>query len=144
LALKPSDFCNIGVYYIFTDYFFSRSKEGPENFGKFIAKSLRKNDSFVIVAKIHGNVVAYILATVQNYPPVFEIKRHGLVNDLAVTSQYRRIGIGKHLFHLAKDWFLKKEIKRIEIEVALANEVSKSFWGNRKFKPYKEILYLEL
>jgi hypothetical protein len=33
------------------DSFFSRSKEGPENFGKFIAENLRKNDAIVYVAE---------------------------------------------------------------------------------------------
>jgi ribosomal protein S18 acetylase RimI-like enzyme len=116
------------------DSFFSRSKEGPENFRKFIAGNLQKDDSIVIIAEINGNVVAYLLATIHNYPPVFEIKRYGIVNDLAVTSDYRRIGIGQHLFHMAKDWFFKKGISRIEIEVAVANEVSASFWGKRCFR----------
>lgn len=32
------------------DPFFSRSKEGPENFGKFISENLRKEDAMVYVA----------------------------------------------------------------------------------------------
>jgi ribosomal protein S18 acetylase RimI-like enzyme len=126
------------------DSFFSRSKEGPGNFGKFIAENLRKDSAVVFVAEKNGDVIAHILATIQDYPPAFEIKRYGVVNDLAVTTEYRRFGIGQHLFHMAKDWFSKKGISRIEIEVAVSNEVSTSFWEKRKFKPYKETLYLEL
>ena len=126
------------------DSFFSRCKEGPENFGKFIAENLQKDDAIVYVAEMDSTVIGHILATIQNYPPVFEIKRYGLVNDLAVASAYRRAGIGQHLFALVKDWFVSKDIRRIEIEVAIANEVSTSFWGKMNFKPYKEICYLEL
>ena len=126
------------------DSFFSRSKEGPENFGKFIAENLRKNDAIVYVAEKNGEVIAHILATIQNYPPAFEIKRYGLVNDLAVTSEYRRMGIGQHLLAMVKDWLLKKEIRRIEIEASVANEISTSFWGKMNFRPYKEICYFEL
>jgi ribosomal protein S18 acetylase RimI-like enzyme len=126
------------------DSFFSRSKEGPENFGKFIAEKLRKNDAIVYVAEKNGEVIAHILATIQNYPPAFEIKRYGLVNDLAVASACRRMGIGQHLFAMVKDWFVKKEIRRIEIEVSVANEISTSFWRKMNFKLYKEICYLEL
>jgi ribosomal protein S18 acetylase RimI-like enzyme len=89
-------------------------------------------------------VIAHILATIQNYPPAFEIKRYGLVNDLAVASACRRMGIGQHQVALVKDWFVKKEIRRIEIEVSVANEISTSFWRKMNFKPYKEICYLEL
>lgn len=126
------------------DSFFSRSKEAPENFGRFISKNLRKDDAIVYVAEKNGEVIAHILATIQNYPPAFEIRRYGLVNDLAVSSAYRRIGIGQHLFAIVKEWFVKKGIRRIEIEVAITNEVSTSFWGKMDFRPYKEICYLEL
>jgi ribosomal protein S18 acetylase RimI-like enzyme len=126
------------------DPFFSRSEEGPGNFGKFIAENLRKHDAIVCVAEKNGDVIAHILATIQNYPPVFKIKRYGLVNDLAVTTEYRRIGIGQHLFHIVKNWFSKKGINRIEIEVAVSNEVSKTFWAKRNFRSYKETLFLEL
>lgn len=126
------------------DTFFSRSTEGPENFGKLIAENLQKDNAIVYVAEKNGEVVGHILATIQNYPPAFEIKKYGFVNDLAVASAYRRIGIGQHLFALVKDWFVKMGIRRIEIEVAIANEVSTSFWGKMNFRPYKETRYLEL
>jgi ribosomal protein S18 acetylase RimI-like enzyme len=126
------------------DPFFSRTKEGPENFGKFILENLHKDDAIVYVAETNGEVVAYILATIQSYPPVFEIKRYGLINDLAVTSTYRRSGIGEHLFDIAKDWFDKKGMKRVEIEVAVTNEVSTSFWRKMGLSPYKDKCYLEI
>ncbi len=126
------------------DPFFSRSKEGPENFGKFILENLRKDDAIVYVAETNGEVVAHILATIQSYPAAFEIKRYGLVNDLAVAAVYRRSGIGKQLFNMVKDWFCKKGMKRVEIEVAVANEVSTSFWNKMHFKAYKEKWYLEI
>ena len=126
------------------DPFFSRSEEGPENFGKFILENLRKEDAVVSVAEANENVVAHILATIQNYPPAFDIKQYGLINDLAVASAYRRSGIGTHLFNMARDWFIKKGMKRIEIEAALTNETSTSFWNKMDFKPYKEVCYLEL
>ncbi|MBW2181873.1 MAG: GNAT family N-acetyltransferase [Deltaproteobacteria bacterium] len=85
------------------DTFFSQSKEGPNNFGTFILENLRKEDAVVYVAEINGGVVAHILATIQDYPPVFDIKQYGLVNDLAVASAYRRSGIGTHLFNMARD-----------------------------------------
>jgi len=126
------------------DAFFSRSKEGPENFGNFILENINKDDAIVYVAEANREVVAHILATIQSYPPAFKIKKYGLVNDLAVTSGYRRKGIGGHLFGMVKEWFAEKGMKRIEIEVATSNEVSTSFWNKMAFSPYKKALYLEL
>lgn len=126
------------------DPFFSRAKEGPENFGKFILENINKDDAIVYVAEANGEVVGHILATIQSYPPAFEIKRYGLVNDLAISSGYRRNGIGTHLFSIVREWFIEKGMKRLEIEVAISNEVSTSFWNKMSLKPYKEVRYLEI
>lgn len=96
----------------------------------------------MFVAEKNGQVVAHILATIQTYPPVFEIDRYGLVMDLAVTTRCRRVGIGQHLFQMVKEWFYSKGMARIEIEVVTANDVSKAFWKKMGFEPYKNTCYL--
>ena len=126
------------------DPFFSRSKEGPDNFGEYVLENMSKEDAIVYVAESNGEVVAYILSIIKNYPPAFEIKKFGLITDLAVASGSRRSGIGVHLFEMAKDWFVKKGMNRIEIGVAVTNEISTSFWEKIGFKPYKKTCYLEL
>ena len=126
------------------DIFFSRSKKGPENFRKFVLENMSKEDSIVYIAESNGEVVGYILSMVQDYPPVFEIKKYGVICDLAVASEYRRIGIGMHLVNIAMAWFVKKGMNRAEIAVAVTNEISTSFWNKMGFKPYKETCYLEL
>lgn len=123
---------------------YSRSDDGPENFGKYILMNINSNDSSVNVAESNGEIVAYILAIIQNYPPVFKIKKYGLISDLAVNSRYRRSGIGMNLLQIVKDWFVKKGMSRIEIEVAAANEISTSFWSKMGFKTYKEVRYFDL
>jgi diamine N-acetyltransferase len=126
------------------DPFFSRSEEGPDNFGKYIAVNLQKDNSLVYLAESSEKIVAYILCIIQNYPPAFISKEYGLLSDIAITSEYRRQGIGKHLFHIAKDWFTGKGMKRIELGVATANEVSTSFWAKMGLKPYKNVCYFEI
>ena len=126
------------------DSFFSRSEEGPDNFGKYILENMSNEDAIVYVAESNGNVVGYILSIIQNYPPAFEIKKYGFISDLAVASKSRKSGIGLHLFEISKDWFIKKGVRRIEIGVVVSNEVSTSFWDKMGFKPYKRTCFLEL
>lgn len=126
------------------DSFFSRSKEGPENFGNFLLENMSKDDAIVYVAEVEREVVGYTLAMIQDYPPVFEVKQYGLISDLAVTSEYRRSGVGRHLANIAKDWFIQKGMTRAEIGVAVTNEVSTSFWSKMGFRSYKESRYLDL
>jgi len=56
------------------DSFFSRSEEGPEKFCKFIAGNIRKDDAGVYVAEKDGEVIAHILASIQNYPPSLKLR----------------------------------------------------------------------
>jgi len=45
---------------------------------------------------------------------------------------------------MVTDWFIEKGIRRVEIEVVVANEVSNAFWSKMNFRPYKKICYCEL
>ncbi len=126
------------------DIHFSRSAKAPENFANYIGENLGNEEVRVYVAELNGKVVAYLLAMIQNYPPVFERKQYGFISDLAVTSTCRGSGIGSELFDLARDWFSQKEITRVEIEVAITNKPATSFWNKMGFRSYKEVKYLEL
>jgi ribosomal protein S18 acetylase RimI-like enzyme len=126
------------------DSFFSRSKEGPENFGNFLLENISKDDAVIYIAETEKEAVGYILAMIQDYPPVFEVKQYGLISDLAVTAKYRRTGIGLHLVNIAKEWFIQKGMTRAEIGVAATNEISTTFWTKMGFRVYKESRYLDL
>jgi hypothetical protein len=53
-----------------------------------------------------------------------------MVFDLAVTEQFRRRG------KEAEIWFASQGIHRIEVRIAVSNELSTSFWNKTGFKPY--------
>lgn len=77
----------------------------------------------------------YCLATEEKYPPVFEIKKYGIIHDLAVTERYRRNGISISLFIAAQQWFTGHDISRIKVQLVRENEVSKAFWKKMGFEP---------
>jgi ribosomal protein S18 acetylase RimI-like enzyme len=126
------------------DSHFKRSSDGHTNFAEFIGKKISSDDSFVLVGESNGNVVAYCLAIIANNPPVFEEKQYGALFDLAVTESFRRQGIGEDMYQMVHDWFKQKNIHRIEIRVALSNEVSTAFWRKMGFSPYLETVVKEI
>lgn len=126
------------------DSHFSRSAYGHKNFADFVSGHISSDDSYVLVAENWGDVIAYCLATVAKNPPVFEVKQYGAVFDLAVSEPYRRQGIGERMLLTAQDWFRERDIHRIEIRVALSNEVSTGFWRKMGFEPYLETVMKEI
>ncbi len=102
---------------------------------------ITKDDAEVFVAVCEGKVTGYSIATVHVYPPIFKEKMAGFISDVAVKSEYRRQGIGEKLLSRMLEWFSSKGITRIELRVALKNEIAYKFWKKHGFKEYMRVLY---
>jgi ribosomal protein S18 acetylase RimI-like enzyme len=126
------------------DPHFSRSPHGHDKFMEHISGAIASETSKVLVAEHDGTIVGYCLAFIANYPPVFEKEVRGDIADLAVTENYRRTGVGEKLCKEIQHWFKEKKVQRIEVRVAVTNEVSTSFWRKMGYRPYLEILYNEI
>ncbi|HVP35441.1 MAG TPA: GNAT family N-acetyltransferase [Terriglobales bacterium] len=126
------------------DPIFARSTEGHEHFKEFIAGHLEKDSSLVLIAEQDGAAIGYCLAMLSKYPPVFEAKEYGTIYDLAVTQKFRRAGIGEKMYKVAEKWFFEHGVHRIELRVAVSNEVSTTFWRKMGFKPHVEVLFKKI
>lgn len=122
------------------DRHFARSEDGHERFAEFISGRLESKISCVLVAEQNQDIVGYCLAMVAKYPPVFLCQEYGSISDLAVTAKCRREGVGEALVQGILAWFAERNIQRIEVRVAVSNEVSTSFWRKMGFEPYLEIM----
>jgi ribosomal protein S18 acetylase RimI-like enzyme len=123
---------------------FSRRKDGHLNFQKFVRKLLKSRNSQVLVALDDSNVIAYSIARIAKYPPVFKDKTYGAIFDLAVKSNCRRKGIGKRMLGEILEWFKSKKMLRIELSVVSKNKIGYSFWKKHGFQDYMHKLYLKL
>jgi ribosomal protein S18 acetylase RimI-like enzyme len=59
-------------------------------------------------------------------------------------AAYRRRGIGTQLLEKTLDWFKSRNIDMIELDVAAANQLGYSFWGEHGFKAYGHRLYTKI
>jgi len=126
------------------DPFFEIASGGDSNFKKFIIDKLSDESSFIFVARMEKVIAGYCLGYISEYPPVFRIKRFGMISDMAVNINYRRKGIGERLLEESKKWFTQKEIQRVELKVAISNEISTSFWRKMGFKPFVESMFMDI
>ena len=116
------------------DSFFTRSDDGHEHFGRFFQSCIDKDNYRVIVATADGQVVGYGIAVINQRPPVYKNRRYGYVQDIAVTADYRRRGLGEQMYMDMTDWFDKEGVDCVELYVAASNEVSQLFWGKMGFQ----------
>ncbi len=123
------------------DSFFSRSLDGHKSFRSWIEKELESDSAELFVAESSGELLGYIKTEISNYPPVFELKKFGVISDAAVAGEYRREGIGEALYRHAMNWFREKDIKRVELRVADVNHVALGFWKKMGFAPYMTTMF---
>jgi ribosomal protein S18 acetylase RimI-like enzyme len=127
------------------DPHFQSSPNAKINFAKFLDESLKDiKKSALFVAELNMRIVGYCLCQLKDYPPVFVQEHYGEILDLAVTATFRNQGIGIKLVNAAKEWFTLNNIPRIELSLAITNEISTKFWRKVGFKPYMELMYKEI
>ena len=125
------------------DPHFTRTKSGHEIFSAWFVEQISREDSLPLVAEVEGKVVGYALGILRQHPPVFTRRAYGEINDIAVSSDYRRNGVGFALLRKLQDWFKSRNISRLEAKVAVSNKVSSGFWRKMAFRPYLETLVME-
>ncbi|MGB2698537.1 MAG: GNAT family N-acetyltransferase [Candidatus Zixiibacteriota bacterium] len=124
------------------DPHFTRSPDGHLHFEKLVKDLIKAEDSLVLVAIEKGQIVAYSISKIGEYPPVFGHLRYGNITDLAVKTDYQRKGIGGKMLRRIFKWFESHNINRIELRVASGNQIGDSFWRKHGFKEFISLMYL--
>lgn len=124
------------------DSWFEMCEEGCTGFAEHIKHCLNDDRAVLLVAEVSGSIVGYCLAEMVQRQPVFCERSFAVISDLAVDEQFRRNGVGCELAGEMLRLLRDQGVERIEVTVAICNEVSTSFWHKMGFTPYMEKLYL--
>jgi ribosomal protein S18 acetylase RimI-like enzyme len=124
--------------------YFGRAEDSDEEFRGWLTQRLEADRSLLLVAEIDGRTIGYLLGADADRPPVFALRRYGMIFDLAVTASHRRRGVGSALLERAMEWFEARGLERVELNVLLANERASSFWRERGFTPFLQSMFREM
>jgi GNAT superfamily N-acetyltransferase len=118
------------------DPFFTRRPDGHERWLEYVKTNMASERWLLLVAEVNGEVVGYIMAAIQECPPVFTTSEFGFVQDVAVRATHRRRGIATALYALCEEWFRDMGVRRMELNALAANEVSTAFWRRMGYGDY--------
>jgi ribosomal protein S18 acetylase RimI-like enzyme len=104
---------------------------------------IKAEDTLVLVALDNGKVIGYVIAAVRKSSPAFKREKYGHIEEMAVTADYRRKGIGSELLKKILAWFQSQDLDMIELSVAARNPIGYSFWKKHGFKDYLHHLYVK-
>lgn len=102
----------------------------------YLKEVLKSHESIVLVYEIENKVVGYLMVEESLNPPVYRETRIGSIVEICITESHRNNGIGEELLTKIEKWFITKGITRVECMVSDFNEISKSFWFKKGYKPY--------
>jgi ribosomal protein S18 acetylase RimI-like enzyme len=106
-----------------------------------VRRLMKSEDGLVLVALDEGRVIGFALSEIRGPAKVYKLERYGAIDTMAVTSSYRRRGVGKAMLREILTWFRSKDIDRVELEVLAKNIVSNSFWRKQGFMDYRYRLF---
>lgn len=109
----------------------------PEFENDVVLRLMKSEEGLVLVALDEGRVIGFSLSEIRGPAKVYKLEKFGAIDTVAVTSSYRRRGVGEAILREILDWFHSRNIDRVELEVLARNPVSNSFWKKQGFMDYR-------
>lgn len=123
---------------------FRHTPDARELFRPTLEQWLAHPNMVVLVAGCGEKIVGYLIARIDENPPMLVPQRHGHVSDICVAPDQRRSGAGRRLFSAARAWFRRKGIDVVQLNVAAANPTAQEFWREMGFQDYVHRMWLDL
>jgi ribosomal protein S18 acetylase RimI-like enzyme len=97
----------------------------------YLRRFMRSENGLVLVALDGEKVIGYSLSEIMGPSPGFKREEYGSIDQMAITADYRKKGIGEKMF----------AIDRVEIQTASRNGMANSFWHKLGFEIFQYNLY---
>jgi ribosomal protein S18 acetylase RimI-like enzyme len=112
--------------------FYSRRDDVAEMADRFFRKDIRSRNWGVYIAEAGGFPAGYALFTIKKTPPVYKIDTIGYIDSLYIRKPFRGAGLSSRFKDIAADWFRKKGLSHMSLNVAPENTHARSIytdWG---------------
>lgn len=108
----------------------------PERrYQRWLSKIAEDEQSVFLVAEsIPGQVVAFLVATIEDEIPIYRLQKFGFIHDLWVEPEYRHTGIARQLVMRTKGQFAQLGVKQIRLDTASVNEAARKLFTSCGFR----------
>lgn len=119
-------------------------KNAPEIIRKYISRSIRGKNGFVVVIEDGGKLQGYMLSRIQKNIPVFREDHTGYVSDIYLEEKYRGKGLSTEMWLETLRWFREKNIREVGIRVLSYNDTAYEVYRKWGFRDYLKELRMDL
>ena len=132
-----------GVASLFNAYriFYEQTSDVDGSRG-YIKERLKNEDSVIFVVKSNQSFLGFT----QLYPTFSSVsmKKAWILNDLFITVDARKQGIGEMLLHAAKDFAIKTDAKGIMLSTAVENSSAQRLYEKNGYERDSQFYQYEL
>lgn len=107
-----------------------RQPNGPLRSLEYFKKVISDSNSIVFVAQKDAELIGFVHAYVRQSPdvPILVPRKFGIIEDLLVTKDSRKKGVGQQLMEKARQWILDQGADLIELNVWEFNTQARTFY----------------
>jgi ribosomal protein S18 acetylase RimI-like enzyme len=112
--------------------FYKRTEDALDRTERFFRKNIMARNAAVLIAEAGGVAAGYLIVSIKKNPPVYKIDRMGYIDSLFIRKSFRGAGISSRFKEIAVDWFRKKGLAYMSLNVAPQNAHAHSIyrgWG---------------
>lgn len=90
---------------------------------------------FLVAENDAGQVVGYLIGTVESEIPIYWMPECGWIHDLWIDEPYRHEGLGRQMTMLAVEKFNALGVPQVRLQTAVANEAGRKLFEACGFRP---------
>jgi RimJ/RimL family protein N-acetyltransferase len=100
--------------------------------------------AFLVAEHAEGQIVGFIVGTVEREIPIYRLEQFGFIHDLWVEENYRNEGMARQLVMRAVERFRELGMNQIRCDTAAPNEAARSLFARCGFRSSMTEMLLEL
>lgn len=114
--------------------------QAASSFSQATARHIADPVAWVQVAERHvegarPRAVGYLIAREGMRPPWYTVRRVGMILDVFVRPEARRLGVARALMESAREAFVARGVRWLQVCYDPMNEASTCFWEGSGFSP---------
>lgn len=105
-----------------------------QSYDRWMRERAKDERSVFFIAELDGQIVAYIIGTIEPEIPIYWTSECGWIHDLWVEPQYRNEGIARQLVTLSVEKFRSLGVGQIRLQTASANDMGRDLFRTCGFR----------
>lgn len=112
-----------------------------QRYEKWLTGRTKSDRDVFLVAEVNDSaseksaqLVGFLVATVEQEIPIYELREYAFVHDLWVEPEYRSAGVGRQLVQAALERFTQIGVQQVRLDTAAPNEAARRLFQSCGFR----------